>query len=73
MSDEIKTLSKVERDHIEYVLRHFNGNKVRAAKALDISVKTLYNKIYYYEIKVEKLDYIPTVQPSLHSILEIPE
>lgn len=42
-------LSQVEKRHILRVLSHFNGNKTRAANALGITVKTLYNKLAQYE------------------------
>jgi len=42
-------LSQVERKHILRVLNHFKGNKTKAADALGITVKTLYNKLAGYE------------------------
>ncbi len=42
-------LSLVEKRHIMRVLNHFKGNKTKAADALGITVKTLYNKLAYYE------------------------
>jgi len=42
-------LEQVERRHILKVLAHFNGNKTRAADAMGITVKTLYNKLSRYE------------------------
>ena len=41
-------LEEVERRHIVRVLSHFKGNKTRAASAMGITVKTLYNKLAAY-------------------------
>ena len=41
-------LNEVERWLIEATLRHFDGNKRRAARVLGCSVKTLYNKLDRY-------------------------
>jgi len=50
-TDEDLTLLKVERNHIIRTLREKNGNKTMAADALDISLKTLYNKLKLYDIE----------------------
>ncbi len=42
------TLFELEKKHIVDTLDHLNGNKTRAAKALGITVKTLYNKLHSY-------------------------
>lgn len=42
---EIPTLEDMEKWYIERVLKIFNGNKTRAAKALGITRKTLLNKL----------------------------
>lgn len=42
-------LAQVEKRHILKVLSHFNGNKTKAANAMGITVKTLYNKLAIYE------------------------
>lgn len=44
-------LAQVEKRHILRVLSHFKGNKTKAADALGITVKTLYNKLDQYEIE----------------------
>jgi Nif-specific regulatory protein len=42
------TLFELEKKHIVDTLDHLGGNKTRAAKALGITVKTLYNKLHSY-------------------------
>lgn len=42
------TLFELEKKHIVDTLDHLSGNKTRAAKALGITVKTLYNKLHSY-------------------------
>ena len=42
------TLFDLEKKHIIDTLDHLNGSKTRAAKALGITVKTLYNKLHSY-------------------------
>lgn len=41
-------LAQVEKRHILRVLAHFEGNKTKAAHAMGITVKTLYNKLARY-------------------------
>lgn len=43
------TLAQAERWIIEATLRHWRGNKSRAAEALGCSLKTLYNKLAIYQ------------------------
>ena len=52
-TDEISGfyLSKMEQQHIRKVLNYTNGNKVEAAKLLDIALATLYRKIDEYGLK----------------------
>ena len=50
----IKTLRQMEKEHIEYVLRAVDGNKRDAARMLDISPQTLYNKIKEYGIQPDR-------------------
>lgn len=40
---EIVTLAEAKRRHIVFVVEHFKGNKTKAAKALKVNIKTLYN------------------------------
>jgi len=42
----------LEALHISNALNHYNWNKTETAKSLGISLKTLYNKIAYYNIMV---------------------
>lgn len=42
------TLDQLERDHILMTMRWANHNKARAAAALGITAKTLYNKLHRY-------------------------
>jgi two-component system, NtrC family, response regulator len=44
------TLASVEKDHIQKVLRHTNGNKTKTAVLLGIGLTTLYRKMEEYKI-----------------------
>jgi len=46
----VLTMPEVERLHILNTLRHFNGNREKAAKALQIGTRTLYRKLKEYGI-----------------------
>ena len=46
--DRLRSLSSVERAHIEHVLTAVGGNKRRAARILDISLRNLYRKLERY-------------------------
>ena len=46
-------IDDVERQHIEKVLKMFNGNRKKTSEALGISEKGLYLKIKEYEIKTD--------------------
>jgi DNA-binding NtrC family response regulator len=46
------SLDDIERAFIVATLKHFGGDKRRAASALGCSVKTLYNKLHLYRRKL---------------------
>lgn len=48
--NKIKTLAEIEKDHIVFALKKCNGNKMKTARTLDISTKTLYNKMHEYNL-----------------------
>ncbi len=54
-------LTSVEKSHIQNVLRHAKGNKVEAAKLLNIGLTTLYRKIEEYDLNPNFFDveYVP--------------
>jgi transcriptional regulator with PAS, ATPase and Fis domain len=41
----------MEKQHIQRVLKHTNGNKAEAARLLEIGIATLYRKIGEYKIQ----------------------
>jgi two-component system response regulator FlrC len=45
------TLAAVEKQHILAALEHCKGNRTRAAELLDISIRTLRNKLNEYSGK----------------------
>ena len=46
------SLAEVERRHITSALEHFDGDKPKTAESLEISLKTLYNKLHTYNIEL---------------------
>lgn len=46
--DPTVTLDELEKRYILKALDHFEGNKTKTAKALSITIKTLYNKLHQY-------------------------
>lgn len=48
------TLEELEKTHIVQTLESLGGNKTKTAKALGITVKTLYNKLHSYGMVFEK-------------------
>ncbi|MBC7873204.1 MAG: sigma-54-dependent Fis family transcriptional regulator [Ferruginibacter sp.] len=44
------SLAMVEREHIQKILQHTNGNKAKAARLLEIGLATLYRKMEEYSI-----------------------
>lgn len=46
----IMTLAELEVHHIEYAMLVLGGNKTKVAKALGISLKTLYNKMHEHNL-----------------------
>lgn len=53
-SGEPPTLAELERRHILHVLEQTRGNRTQAAKLLDISVRTLRNKLHEYGVASAK-------------------
>ena len=53
------TLEEVEQDLIARTIAAFRGNKTRAAKALGISLRTLYNRLAYQRAKSPDKDRTP--------------
>lgn len=49
-ASDFQTLEQIELAHIEKALSVFENNKSKAAQALGVTVKTLYNKLHYYGI-----------------------
>jgi two-component system, NtrC family, response regulator HydG len=47
-----RTMSEVEREHVERVLRHTSGNRTAAAKILGLSRVTLISKIKQYKLEI---------------------
>lgn len=51
ISDSVESLDELERKHVEKILRKYDWNISRAAKALNVDRATLYNKIKKYDLK----------------------
>jgi DNA-binding NtrC family response regulator len=54
IADEEITLFELEKKFIFKTLVRLGGNKTKAAKALGITVKTLYNKLHSYGVEFEE-------------------
>ena len=52
-SNGLVTLAELEKQHILAALRHCNGNRTHAAKLLEISIRTLRNKLHEYNGDVD--------------------
>ena len=49
-SGKFPTLSELEKQHIFAALDHCKGNRTHAAKILDVSIRTLRNKLHEYNV-----------------------
>jgi DNA-binding NtrC family response regulator len=47
-SGKLPTLAEIEKNHILSALNHCKGNRTHAASMLDISIRTLRNKLHEY-------------------------
>lgn len=54
VSEGVKTIEEIEKEHLERMLRHFNYNISTTARALDISRKTMHNKLKKYNIVIKR-------------------
>src|SRR4030095_2491269 len=50
-NDDFPTLSEIEKRHILHALKRSKGNRTHAAKVLDISIRTLRNKLNEYNYR----------------------
>lgn len=48
--DPSLTLNDIQKVYVLQSLQHFKGNKTKVAKALGVTIKTLYNKLHEYGI-----------------------
>lgn len=55
-AETLVTIEDLEKLHIERTLKHLHWNRVKTAKALGITPKTLYLKIKRYNIQVPRWD-----------------
>lgn len=46
----IRPLADVEQEHILHAIKFYNGNLSQAARALDVTLRTLYNKLYKWNV-----------------------
>ena len=46
--DPEMTLAEVEEEHVLNMVKYYKGDKIQAAEALGIMVKTLYNMLHTY-------------------------
>jgi len=47
----VRRLEEVEEEALRQALHHFGNNKTKAARALGVSLKTIYNKLKHYGIQ----------------------
>jgi DNA-binding NtrC family response regulator len=55
-SSDMFSLNELEKKHIEKTLKHFQWNRMKTAKVLGITPKTLYLKIKRYKIRTPKIE-----------------
>ena len=55
-SNGMRTLAEIEKNHIFAALDHCKGNRTHAAKLLDVSIRTLRNKLHEYNGTTPKSD-----------------
>jgi DNA-binding NtrC family response regulator len=63
-SNDFQTLSEIEKQHILMALEHCKGNRTHAAKMLDISIRTLRNKLNEYGYKNQEAATAATAEES---------
>lgn len=63
---ELRSLSEVEKDHIEFVLGECSWNQTQAAAVLGIDRKTLRNKIRDYELGTKIAEENPDHEKTIH-------
>lgn len=64
-----QTIADVEQISIEAAMRYYGNNQTQAAKALDISTRTLHEKLKQYRVREIEKNGLPTerglnVEPS---------
>jgi transcriptional regulator with PAS, ATPase and Fis domain len=55
-SNGFPTLAEIEKHHILAALRHCKNNRTHAARLLDVSIRTLRNKLHEYKSIAPKFD-----------------